>query len=105
MNFNDHMTDQQAMLVTLTRSIASNQVAQAYHMARECFDAIVPLPHTNEQGESVVHGCNNAMQATAERWLESARPFLAYLEEDEIEQLRTKYQVCGRLLKNLKKNG
>jgi hypothetical protein len=102
MKFADNYTDEQARFIALTKNLARQKVEQAYEMARECYDAIVPLPHTNEKGNAVLHGCNQNMHSTAIRWLESASPFLAFLDEDTIEHLRDKYKVCARRIKNLK---
>ena len=93
MNYENRMTAEQKGLVLFTKADALHHVTKCANMARQCFAAIVSLPHTNENGEAVVHGCNNIMQAAAERWLESGRPLLAYLDRDTIDDIERVHGV------------
>ena len=53
------MTDAQlAVLAKASPEIAMAKFKEYIDLAREAEAAIVRLPHTNERGDSVVHGCN-----------------------------------------------
>ncbi len=50
-----------------------DEVGYCLGLAKKARDAIVSLPHTNEEGEQVVHGCNIATLRSVSYWIARAK--------------------------------
>lgn len=86
-NIQNRMTDAQlSVLAKASSEVALAKFKEYIDLSREAARAIVQLPHTNERGVSVVHGCNKDMDfiagqyriiAEQYRWFLSAHSDLA----------------------------
>lgn len=54
-------TKEQELILGMFKDSCFSQVVDALQKAKRAKDAILKLPHKNEQGESVVHGDNMDM--------------------------------------------
>ena len=72
-------TNEQTAIINHTEGTSLAEVARLLTFAKRCREAIVPLPHNNEAGESVVHGDNCDMERLA-----SAYAYLAQTYYDKI---------------------
>lgn len=88
------MTDAQlAVLAKASPEIAMAKFKEYIDLAREAEAAIVRLPHTNERGDSVVHGCNKGMSFIAGRYLLIAEEYRTLLPtRDDLAEAR-RYEI------------
>jgi len=57
----ERMTNRQRAAYEKAKKVAADAAAQMHEIAEECYAARVNLPHQNEQGLNVIHGCNVIM--------------------------------------------
>jgi hypothetical protein len=96
-----HMTTDQRNIVRVRERIAFERLEEAYKNAAEAHNAIVPLPHKNEDGLPVIASCNTTMIDIRDAWRVIARVWEIRCEWMDLERTRElcdKYggdKVCG----------
>lgn len=75
LSFTPNYTDAQLLVIEASKDHSSVLALAAYslQLGNTALEALVRLPHTNERGEKVVHGCNNAMRDLASACSENIR--------------------------------
>lgn len=68
---------------------AAMKALQAIAEAKIAHDNVVPLPHTNEDGEAVKHGANKVMLRIRDAYIEIAREWLRHVT-DRIDEDRVR---------------
>ena len=97
----DHMTRDQRSIIRIRERTAFARLEEAYRNAAEAHKAIVPLPHTNEEGLPVLASCNSAMIGVRDSWRGIAFRCEVLCEGIDLERtraLREEYggeAVCG----------
>ena len=74
-DFNSKFTNEQARVYSKSQEGLESNFRRAMDDAVEAHRATVPLPHTNEQGDAVVHGCNMFMHFIRDNYFIEAKAF------------------------------
>ena len=86
------LTNAQKSILEKNKALAYNRALEFLTFAKEAREAIVPLPHKNEDGESVVHGNNMQMHGIASNYAYMAQTILHWLVTEEQErELKDKF--------------
>lgn len=85
-------TNSQKAVLEQNRNIAYNRALEFLTLAKQAREAVVKLPHTSEDGPSVIHGDNLDMLGIASNYAYMAQTLLHWLVTREQErELKDKF--------------
>jgi len=98
--YEDKLTDAQKAVFADFNQHSKAEVDLCIEKMTLAVNAIVPLPHVNEQGNKVIHGCNMAMRGIANYWYERLATLQRLLPHKEFYQY-TNNQEASTIYKQL----
>lgn len=93
-----HMTNDQAALASRHYQDGGMEMYCALlDKAKEFRDALVELPHTNEQGQPVFNGANNWMTYLGKTYYDAAMQLRMYIDRDtvDLETEKRSFRLSG----------
>ena len=87
MDYRDEMTNAQRGLMDWAAQDAINCIHTMLTAAKALSGAVVSLPHINEQGASVTHGCNKTVKRQSATFVEVAVTLLYTLDNSLADEI------------------